>query len=176
MRNRKGRWSVALLAFLIVSLAIFSPVYAEEELPLIELQRFTRGLKEFLQEEEERMVVKDGVYIDVDTLFSVRRPIPDLPLIISANATDKDKLILKEVKLLSPERAPIRSFALERALKPVGRSFSRLRVLREEMRHLERRIALEGRITLQDKKTLSRIQQERAKLFYEAGGVIGNRF
>ena len=96
---------LSLLVLFGLSLATFNPIYAEEEIPFIELQaiepltqqqreekelrRFTRGLKELLQEEEKRIVVKDGVYIDVDTIFEIRRPIPDLPLIISiANATD----------------------------------------------------------------------------------------
>ena len=37
------------------------------------------------------------------------------------------------------------------------------------MRHLKREATLEGRITLQQKETLSRIQEERAKLFSEIG-------
>ncbi|MCD5390661.1 hypothetical protein LR007_02200, partial [candidate division NPL-UPA2 bacterium] len=177
---------LSLLVLFGLSLTTFNPIYAEEEIPFIELQaiepltqeqreekelrRFTRGLKELLQEEEKRIVIKDGVYIDIDTLLNVRRPIPDLPLAISiANATERDELLLREVKLLGPWRTPIRSFAFERSLKPMGRSFARLGALREEIRLLERRAALEGRITLQQKETLSKIQEERAQLFSQIG-------
>ena len=141
---KKKRRICELLSLLVLfglSLATFNAVDAGEKIPLIELkavepltqeqreerelQCFTRGLKELIQEEEKRVVIKEGVYIDIDTIFEVRRPIPDLPLTISiANATDKDKLILREVKLLGPKRVPVRSFAFEEALKPVGRSFA----------------------------------------------------
>ena len=101
-KKQKVYWLLSLLV--LFGLSFFGRAYTEE-IPFVELQavepltqeekeerelrHFARGLKNILEEEEKRIVIKEGVYIDIDTIFEVRRPIPDLPLIISiANAID----------------------------------------------------------------------------------------
>jgi hypothetical protein len=141
-----------LLALFSVSLFTLNPVYGEE-IPLIELQRerefqhFTRELSNILKEEEERIVVKDGIFVDIDTLLNIRRPLPDLPLMISiANATN-NRLTLKEIKLYSPHKEEVFSQALYRVLEPVGREIHQMKRLREEIEGVKNRAHIWREIT-----------------------------
>jgi hypothetical protein len=180
MKNRKNQWYVVFLTLFIASLFTLSPVYGEEKTielqppervtpqqrEEMEFQHFRRELKHILQAEEERIIIKEGVFIDIDTLLYIRRPIPDLPLRISiANATERDELLLREVRLLSPGERPIHSFSLYQNLQPTGKHFAHLQSLREELKSLERDIRDRERITLLDKERFYRIQEERAQLF-----------
>lgn len=139
----------------------------KKRIVLREHRRFVRWLEEYLQEE---IVVERGIYISIDTVFRIRRVIPDLPFsLVIGNAAGYRELRLRRVRILGPDRKVLQVFHRDCYLPSIKEWIDFLIARREKLAELlaEGRLLVEQEMmTVEERKRMEEIMKKAGEIFW----------
>lgn len=182
------------LALLILSLPSAPSVYSrEQEIPVVELERVERRvitpemrearLRHNIRELQrfllghwlgEEITIKEGIYFTADSVFNIRRIIPDIPFKVSfANAAGYRDLRLRRIRIYGPDEALLESFDFMEFLPSAKQEFDQIIALQKAIREKGEEFFKEAKPLLVEKE-MSEEERERLeeKLFKEFGEAL----
>ncbi|MCD5390660.1 hypothetical protein LR007_02195 [candidate division NPL-UPA2 bacterium] len=149
----------------VIELGPLEPLTPEER-ELREFRRFVRGLEEYLQEE---IPLERGIYVNMDSLFRIRRVVPDLPFgLVIGNAAGYRQLRLRQVRILGPDGKTLQSFTRYTYLPSMRKEIDYLITRREKLTELlaEGWLLLEQEMTAEKRKRREEIIKEATRILY----------
>lgn len=151
---------------LLILLLIFSNVLSLSGNPVqlvpVEIQELNEGdeqcyeaisqiesLDKFL---DEQFIVSGGIYFFADSVWNIRRMAPLIPFSISVGNAQKNKKIIKEIRVLGPDKKVLKSFKLQEQLSPAKEDFE------------EKKVSLENKINQANKNLKEIIDSNEADI------------